>query len=160
MKNNVEKEIENLEKQIRNLISLRKEKISKSTFRILNIFKRENKTEKEIENLTSQIDRLSKKLNLLKAKTFKSTIDLRANIKNELKAYIIQKILNRPESLVIFNEINTITAEIMKEINSDGKIDNVSEIKDVIKNEMIEKLKENFEFIENKNTNTLESFKN
>ena len=48
----------------------------------------------------------------------------------------------------------------MKEINSDGKIDNVSEIKDVIKNEMIEKLKENFEFIENKNTNTLESFKN
>ena len=27
MKNNVEKEIENLEKQIRNLISLRKEKI-------------------------------------------------------------------------------------------------------------------------------------
>ncbi|WP_336184386.1 hypothetical protein [Fusobacterium polymorphum] len=160
MKNNVEKEIENLEKQIRNLISLREEKISKSTFRILNIFKRENKTEKEIENLTSQIDRLSKKLNLLKAKTFKSTIDLRANIKNELKAYIIQKILNRPESLVIFNEINTITAEIMKEINSDGKIDNVSEIKDVIKNEMIEKLKENFEFIENKNTNTLESFKN
>ena len=160
MKNNVEKEIENLEKQIRNLISLRKEKISKSTFRILNIFKRENKTEKEIENLTSQIDRLSKKLNLLKAKTFKSTIDLRANIKNELKAYIIQKILNRPESLVIFNEINTITAEIMKEINSDGKIENVSEIKAVIKNEMIEKLKENFEFIEDKNTNTLESFKN
>ena len=48
----------------------------------------------------------------------------------------------------------------MKEINSDRKIDNVSEIKDVIKNEMIEKLKENFEFIENKNTNTLESFKN
>ena len=42
MKNNVEKEIENLEKQIRNLISLREEKISKSTFRILNIFKREN----------------------------------------------------------------------------------------------------------------------
>ena len=160
MENDVEKEIENLEKQIRNLISLRKRKISKSTFRILNIFKRENKTEKEIENLTSQIGGLSKKLDLLKAKTFKSTIDLRANIKNELKAYIIQKILNRPESLVIFNEINTITAEIMKEINSDGKIDNVSEIKDVIKNEMIEKLKENFEFIENKNTNTLESFKN
>ena len=62
MKNNVEKEIENLEKQIRNLISLREDKISKSTFRILNIFKRENKTEKEIENLTSQIDGLSKKL--------------------------------------------------------------------------------------------------
>ncbi len=144
MKINVEKEIENLEKQIRNLISLRKEKISKSTFRILNIFKRENKTEKEIENLTSQIDRLSKKLNLLKAKTFKSTIDLRANIKNELKAYIIQKILNEPESKIIFKEIN---------------FDN-SKIKTVIKNEMIEKLKENFEFIENKNTNTLESFKN
>ena len=97
MKNNVEKEIKNLEKQIRNLISLRKRKISKSTFRILNVFKRENKTEKEIENLTSQIDGLSKKLNLLKAKTFKSTIDLRANIKNELKAYIIQKILNEPK---------------------------------------------------------------
>ena len=108
MKNNVEKEIENLEKQIRNLISLRKEKISKSTFRILNIFKRENKTEKEIENLTSQIDGLSKKLNLLKAKTFKSTIDLRANIKNELKAYIIQKILNEPESKIIFKEIHII----------------------------------------------------
>ena len=33
MKNNVEKEIENLEKQIRNLISLRKEKISKSALK-------------------------------------------------------------------------------------------------------------------------------
>ena len=33
MENNVEKEIENLEKQIRNLISLRKEKISKSTLK-------------------------------------------------------------------------------------------------------------------------------
>ena len=118
-----------------------------------------NNVEKEIENLTSQIDGLSKKLNLLKAKTFKPTIDLRANIKNELKAYIIQKILNRPESLVIFNEINTITAEIMKEINSDGKIDNVSEIKDVIKNEMIEKLKENFKFSQEKNINFLEAFK-
>ena len=155
MKINVEKEIENLEKQIRNLISLRKEKISKSTFRILNIFKRENKTEKEIENLTSQIDRLSKKLNLLKAKTFKSTIDLRANIKNELKAYIIQKILNEPESKIIFKEIHIIIDEILKEINFDN-----SKIKTVIKNEMIEKHKENFEFIENKNTNTLESFKN
>ena len=144
MKINVEKEIENLEKQIRNLISLREEKISKSTFRILNIFKRENKTEKEIENLTSQIDRLSKKLNLLKAKTFKSTIDLRANIKNELKAYIIQKILNEPESKIVFKEINF----------------NNSKIKTVIKDEIIEKLKENFEFIEDKNTNILESFKN
>jgi len=33
MENNVEKEIENLEKQIGNLISLRKEKISKSTLK-------------------------------------------------------------------------------------------------------------------------------
>ena len=33
MENNVEKEIENLEKQIRNLISLRKRKISKSTLK-------------------------------------------------------------------------------------------------------------------------------
>ena len=33
MKNNVEKEIKNLEKQTRNLISLRKEKISKSTLK-------------------------------------------------------------------------------------------------------------------------------
>ena len=121
MKNNVEKEIKNLEKQIRNLISLRKEKISKSTFRILNIFKRENKAEKEIENLTSQIDRLSKKLNLLKAKTFKSTIDLRANIKNELKAYIIQKILNEPESKIIFKEIHIIIDEILKEIKDSEK---------------------------------------
>ena len=117
-----------------------------------------NNVEKEIENLTSQIDGLSKKLNLLKAKTFKSTIDLRANIKNELKVYIIQKILNRPESVVIFNDINTIIDEIMivfKEINF-----NNSKIKTVIKDEIIEKLKENFEFIEDKNTNTLESFKN
>ena len=33
MENNVEKENENLEKQIRNLISLRKRKISKSTLK-------------------------------------------------------------------------------------------------------------------------------
>lgn len=104
-----------------------------------------NNVEKEIENLTSQIDRLSKKLNLLKAKTFKSTIDLRANIKNELKAYIIQKILNGPESKIIFKEIHIIIDEILKEINFDN-----SKIKTVIKNEMIEKLKENFEFIEDK----------
>ena len=154
MKINVEKEIENLEKQIRNLISLRKEKISKSTFRILNIFKRENKTEKEIENLTSQIDGLNKKLNLLKAKTFKSTIDLRTNIKNELKAYIIQKILNEPESKIIFKEIHIIIDEILKEINFDN-----SKIKTVIKNEMIEKLKENFKFSQEKNINVLEAFK-
>ena len=114
-----------------------------------------NNVEKEIENLTSQIDGLSKKLNLLKAKTFKSTIDLRANIKNELKAYIIQKILNEPESKIIFKEIHIIIDEILKEINFDN-----SKIKTVIKDEIIEKLKENFEFIEDKNTNTLESFKN
>ena len=52
-------------------------------------------------------------------------------------------------------EINTIIDEILKEINFDN-----SKIKTVIKDEMIEKLKENFEFIEDKNTNTLESFKN
>ncbi|MHB9297240.1 hypothetical protein ACW0S4_02000 [Fusobacterium polymorphum] len=114
-----------------------------------------NNVEKEIENLTSQIDGLSKKLNLLKAKTFKPTIDLKANIKNELKAYIIQKILNEPESKIIFKEIHIIIDEILKEINFDN-----SKIKTVIKDEIIEKLKENFEFIEDKNTNTLESFKN
>ena len=74
---------------------------------------------------------------MLKAKTFKSTIDLRANIKNELKAYIIQKILNEPESKIIFKEIHIIIDEILKEINFDNSI-----IKTVI------------------NTNTLESFKN
>ena len=47
----------------------------------------------------------------------------------------------------------------MKEINSNGKIDNVSEIKAVIKNEMIEKLKENFKFSQEKNINVLEAFK-
>ncbi|WP_235043888.1 hypothetical protein LDK13_07555 [Fusobacterium animalis] len=34
-----------------------------------------------------------------------------------------------------------------------------SKIKTTIKDEMLEKLKENFEFIEDKNTNTLEAFK-
>ena len=47
----------------------------------------------------------------------------------------------------------------MKEINSDGKISNISEIKDTIKNEMMGKLKENFKFSEEKNINTLEAFK-
>ena len=109
--------------------------------------------------IEENIKKLQFEIISLKSKNSKFSNDLRANIKNELKAYIIQKILNRPESLVIFNEINTITAEIMKEINSDGKIDNVSEIKDVIKNEMIEKLKENFKFSQEKNINVLEAFK-
>ena len=157
-KNNVEMEIEKLEKQIGDLISSRKEKIAKNlknTSRIWNIFKRESKSEKEIEHLTNKIDELSKKLSLLKAKISNPTVNLRANIKNELKAYIIQKILNEPESKIIFKEIHIIIDEILKEINFDN-----SKIKTVIKNEMIEKLKENFEFIENKNTNTLKSFKN
>ena len=157
-KNNVEMEIEKLEKQIGDLISSRKEKIAKNlknTSRIWNIFKRESKSEKEIEHLTNKIDELSKKLSLLKAKISNPTVNLRANIKNELKAYIIQKILNESESRIVFKEIHIIIDEILKEINFDN-----SKIKTAIKDEMIEKLKENFEFIENKNTNTLESFKN
>ena len=157
-KNNVEMEIEKLEKQIGDLISSRKEKIAKNlknTSRIWNIFKRESKSEKEIEHLTNKIDELSKKLSLLKAKISNPTVNLRANIKNELKAYIIQKILNEPENKIVFKEIHTIIDEILKEINFDN-----SKIKTAIKDEMIEKLKENFEFIENKNTNILESFKN
>ena len=80
----------------------------------MNIFKRENKAEKEIENLTSQIDRLSKKLNLLKAKTFKSTIDLRANIKNELKA--------RRKNKVSLNELK----EIIDKISGEKRLEMIS----------------------------------
>ena len=47
----------------------------------------------------------------------------------------------------------------MKEISSDGKITDTSEIKDTIKNEMMGKLKENFKFSQEKNINTLEAFK-
>lgn len=86
--------------------------------------------------------------------------DLRSEIKNELKAYIIQKILNKAESTIIFNDINTIVNEIMDEISLGGKISNNSEIKESIKNEMLGKLKENFDFIEDKNISTLEAFKN
>ena len=152
-----------IEKEIEVLLSLKRKieiENSKQSKRKWLFFKKTNNLEKIILEIEENIKKLQFEIVSLKSKNSKFSNDLRANIKNELKAYIIQKILNRPESLVIFNEINTITAEIMKEINSDGKIDNVSEIKDVIKNEMIEKLKENFEFIENKNTNTLESFKN
>lgn len=161
-KNNVEMKIEKLEKQIGDLISSRKEKIAKklkNTSRIWNIFKRESKSEKEIEYLTNKIDELSKKLSLLKAKISNPTVNLRANIKNELKAYIIQKILNEPESKIIFKEINTIIDEIMIDIDFDKISFDNSKIKTTIKDEMLEKLKENFEFIEDKNTNTLEAFK-
>ena len=153
-KNNVEMKIEKLEKQIGDLISSRKEKIAKklkNTSRIWNIFK--------IEHLTNKIDELSKKLSLLKAKISNPTVNLRANIKNELKAYIIQKILNEPESKIIFKEINTIIDEIMIDIDFDKISFDNSKIKTTIKDEMLEKLKENFEFIEDKNTNTLEAFK-
>ena len=77
-----------------------------------------------------------------------------------MKAYFIQKILNKPESTIIFNNINSIIDEIIKEISTTGKFLNKSEIKESIKNEMLRKLKENFDFIEDKNTNTLEAFKN
>ena len=154
----MEKEIKLIEKEIEVLLSLKRKieiENSKQGKRKWLFFKKTNNLEKIILEIEENIKKLQFEIVSLKSKNSKFSNDLRANIKNELKAYIIQKILNRPESLVIFNEINTITAEIMKEINSDGKINNVSEIKDVIKNEMIE----NFEFIENKNTNTLEAFK-
>ena len=121
--------------------------------------KKNNNLEKEILEIEENIKRLQFEIISLRSKDPKFSADLRANIKNELKAYIIQKILNRPESVVIFNDINTIIDEIMKEINSDGKISNISEIKDTIKNEMMEKLKENFKFSQEKNINTLEAFK-
>ena len=63
-------------------------------------------------------------------------------------------------SRIIFNDLNTIIDEVMSEITFGGKISNNSEIKESIKNEMLGKLKENFDFIEDKNINTLEAFKN
>ena len=158
----MEKEIKLIEKEIEVLLSLKRKieiENSKQDKRKWLFFKKTNNLEKVILEIEENIKKLKFEIISLKSKVPKFSNDLRANIKNELKAYIIQKILNRPESLVIFNEINTITAEIMKEINSDGKIDNVSEIKDVIKNEMIEKLKENFKFSQEKNINVLEAFK-
>ena len=158
----MEKEIKLIEKEIEVLVSLKRKieiENSKQGKRKWIFFKKANNLEKVILEIEENIKKLKFEIISLKSKVPKFSNDLRANIKNELKAYIIQKILNSPESLVIFNEINTITAEIMKEINSDGKIDNVSEIKDVIKNEMIEKLKENFKFSQEKNINVLEAFK-
>ena len=158
----MEKEIKLIEKEIEVLLSLKRKieiENSKQGKRKWLFFKKTNNLEKLILEIEENIKKLQFEIISLKSKNSKFSNDLRANIKNELKAYIIQKILNRPESLVIFNEINTITAEIMKEINSDGKIDNVSEIKAVIKNEMIEKLKENFKFSQEKNINVLEAFK-
>ena len=158
----MEKEIKLIEKEIEVLLSLKRKieiENSKQGKRKWLFFKKTNNLVKVILEIEENIKKLKFEIISLKSKVPKFSNDLRANIKNELKAYIIQKILNRPESLVIFNEINTITAEIMKEINSDGKIDNVSEIKDVIKNEMIEKLKENFKFSQEKNINVLEAFK-
>ena len=160
---NVDKQIKKLEEQIGNLISLRKEKIAKNlknSSKIWNILKRKNTDEKEIERLEEEISRLSRELSLLRAKVSKPFGDLRSEIKNELKAYIIQKILNKAESAIIFNDINTIVNEIMDEITLGGKISNNSEIKECIKNEMLGKLKENFDFVEDKNISTLEAFKN
>ena len=68
--------------------------------------------------------------------------------------------MNKPESRIIFNDLNTIIDEVISEITFGGKISNNSEIKESIKNEMLGKLKENFDFIEDKNINTLEAFKN
>lgn len=156
---NVDKQIKKLEEQIGNLISLRKEKIAKNlknSSKIWNILKRKNTDEKEIERLEEEISRLSRE----RAKVSKPFGDLRSEIKNELKAYIIQKILNKAESAIIFNDINTIVNEIMDEITLGGKISNNSEIKESIKNEMLGKLKENFDFVEDKNISTLEAFKN
>ena len=158
----MEKKIKLIEKEIEVLLSLKRKieiENSKQGKRKWLFFKKTNNLEKVILEIEENIKKLKFEIISLKSKVPKFSNDLRANIKNELKAYIIQKILNRPESLVIFNEINTIVTEIMKEINSDGKIDNVSEIKAVIKNEMIEKLKENFKFSQEKNINVLEAFK-
>ena len=160
--NNVENEVKIIEEKIEKLVSLKKEKEienSKQGKRKWLFIKKSNNLEKEILEMEENIKKLQFEIISLKSKDPKFTADLRANIKNELKAYIIQKILNRPESVVVFNDINTIIDEIMKEINSDGKISNISEIKDTIKNEMMGKLKENFKFSQEKNINTLEAFK-
>ena len=149
-----EKKIEKLEEQIAALIALRKEKINQSSrnfSKIWNILKRKEANENEIEKLEKEISSLSKELSALKAKISKSFGDLRSEIKNELKAYIIQKILNKPESRIIFNDLNTIIDKVISEITFGGKISNNSEIKESIKNEMLGKLKENFDFIEDKN---------
>ena len=160
--NNVENEVKIIEEKIEKLVSLKKEKEienSKQSKRKWLFIKKNNNLEKEILEIEENIKKLQFEIISLKSKDPKFIADLRANVKNELKAYIIQKILNRPESVVIFNDINTIIDEIMKEINSDGKISNISEIKDTIKNEMMGKLKENFKFSQEKNINTLEAFK-
>ena len=160
--NNIENEIRIIEEKIEELVSLKREKEienSKQCKRKWIFLKKGNNLEKEILEIEENIKKLQFEIISLKSKDPKFTADLRANIKNELKAYIIQKVLNRPESVVVFNDINTIIDEIMKEINSDGKISNISEIKDTIKNEMMEKLKENFKFSQEKNINTLEAFK-
>ena len=154
----MEKEIKLIEKEIEVLLSLKRKieiENSKQGKRKWLFFKKTNNLEKIILEIEENIKKLQFEIVSLKSKNSKFSNDLRANIKNELKAYIIQKILNEPESKIIFKEIHIIIDEILKEINFDN-----SKIKTVIKNEMIEKLKENFEFIENKNTNTLESFKN
>ena len=160
--NKVENEIKIIEEEIEKLVSIKKEKEienSKQSKRKWTFFKKCNNLEKEIFVIEENIKKLQFKIISLKSKDPKFIADLRSNIKNELKAYIIQKILNRPESVVVFNDINTIIDEIMQEIGSDGKITNSLEIKDAIKNEMIGKLKENFEFSQEKNINTLEAFK-
>lgn len=154
----MEKEIKLIEKEIEVLLSLKRKieiENSKQGKRKWLFFKKTNNLEKIILEIEENIKKLQFEIVSLKSKNSKFSNDLRANIKNELKAYIIQKILNEPESKIIFKEIHIIIDEILKEINFDN-----SKIKTVIKNEMIEKLKENFEFIEDKNTNTLESFKN
>ena len=160
--NNIENDIKEIEKEIEKLMSLKREKEiknSKQSKKKWLFIKKNNNLEKEILEIEENIKKLQFEIISLRSKDPKFSADLRANIKNELKAYIIQKILNRPESVVIFNDINTIIDEIMKEINSDGKISNISEIKDTIKNEMMGKLKENFKFSQEKNINTLEAFK-
>ena len=160
--NNIENEIRIIEEKIEELVSLKREKEienSKQCKRKWIFLKKSNNLEKEILEIEENIKKLQFEIISLKSKDPKFTADLRANIKNELKAYIIQKVLNKPESVVVFNDINTIIDEIMKEINSDGKIANISEIKDTIKNEMMGKLKENFKFSQEKNINTLEAFK-
>ena len=160
--NNVKNEVKIIEEKIEKLVSLKKEKEienSKQSKKKWLFIKKNNNLEKEILEIEENIKKLQFEIISLKSKDPKFIAELRSNIKNELKAYIIQKILNRPESVVIFNDINTIIDEIMKEINSDGKISNILEIKDTIKNEMFGKLKENFKFSQEKNINTLEAFK-
>ena len=68
--------------------------------------------------------------------------------------------IHKHKNFYFTKEGDSFELDNLKIITFGGKISNNSEIKESIKNEMLGKLKENFDFIEDKNINTLEAFKN